>query len=352
MVNKKHLGIAGIVVVALVAVLLLSGGSEIFAAKSQNNTINAAVTHDCAGTPWFVGEEKGFFNKSGVNFVDKGQIAWADQPAALVSGQINVYDGHPNAIINLLKSGAKIKGVAVGDTEPLNNTNDNEHMHWLVKSGSELNTSTTGGIDVIKAREAAGKKVKVAVGSEGICADLEFNAWLRANNLTKKDIEYVVLPDPQQEQALQQGQIDIATLHPPFYKKAESDGNVTVFLTSSQAFGPAAGITLLVYTDDYINKYPGTVRDFTNAFKDSERWTNNNREEAGNITAKEIGLPYTSNVHWYSPSGAIDNTTVAYLQQWIDAMVADGDISKGQFTPQDLYTTEFSDTWKTNLPDQ
>lgn len=351
MVNKKYLGIAGIVIIAVVAVFLVAGGTSIFAAKEANNTINAAVTKDCAGTPWFVGQEKGFFKNAGINFVDKGEIAWAQQPAALLSGQINVYDGHPNAIINLLKSGAKVHGVAIGDAEPLNSSLDNpadaEHMHWLTKSNSTLKTAAD-----IKARAASGNKVKVAVGSTGICADLEFNAWLRANNMTKNDIEYVVIPDPQQEQSLQQGLIDIATLHPPFYKKAEKDGNVTVFLTSTQAFGPASGLTLVTYTDDYINKYPGTVRDFTNAFKEAERWTNNNREAAGEITAKDIGLPYTSNVHWYSPSGAIDETTKAYLQQWIDAMVADGDIQAGQYKPEDLYTTEFSDTWRTNLPDQ
>ena len=161
--------------------------------------------------------------------------------------------------------------------------------------------------------------------------------------MTKNDVQYVVIPDPDQEEALEEGQIDIATLHPPFYKKAETDGNVTVFLTSTQAFGPAAGLTLLTFTDKYIQQYPGTVEDFTNAYKDAERWSNNNRAEAGAPTSQAIGLPGdTANVHWYSPSGAIDNTTIGYLQQWINAMVADGDITPGEFTPQEsLYYTIF-----------
>lgn len=351
MVNKQYAGIAAAVVVVIIAAFFIAGGTSLFAAKAGNNTINAAVTKDCAGTPWFVGQEKGFFKNGGVNFVDKGEIAWAQQPAALISGQINVYDGHPNAIINLLKSGAKVHGVVVGDAEPLNSSLENsteaEHMHWLVKSDSQLKTA-----EDIKARAQSGNKVKVAVGSTGICADLEFNAWLRKNGLTKNDIEYVVLQDPQQEQALQQGLIDIATLHPPFYKKAEKDGGVRVFLTSTEAFGPASGLTLVTFTDDYIKNYPGTVRDFANAFKEAERWTDDNRQEAGEITAKDIGLPFTSNVHWYSKSGAIDDKVKGYLQQWIDAMVADGDLQPGQYKPEDLYTTQFSDTWKTNLPDQ
>lgn len=347
MVNKQYAVIAAVAVVVIaIAGFFAFGGTNAFAAKEAANTVNAAVTKDCAGTPWFVAVEKGFFNKSGINFVDKGEIKWGDQPAAFASGQINVYDGHPVTLINLLKAGVKFKGVVVSGAEPSKDKIDQLHMHYLVSENSTLKTAAD-----IKARAQSGNKVKVAVGATGDCIDLEFNAWLRKNGLTPNDITYVVLSDPQQEQALKQGQIDIASLHPPFYKKAESDGGVRILTTSYDAFGPAAGLGLIVFTDDYINKYPGTVRDFINAYKDSERWINANRDEAGQITAKDIGLPYTSNVHYYSDSGAIDDTVKGYLQQWIDAMVADGDIKQGEYKPEDLYTTEFSDTWKTNLPD-
>ncbi len=348
MVTKKQGGIAAVVIIVIAIIAIVAFGGSAFAPKADNNTITAAVTKDCAGTPWFVAQEKGFFEKAGVNFKDAGEIPWKNQPAALASGQINVYDGHPNAVINLLKSGAKIKGTVVGDAEPTDDGNKVEwdHMHYLVKNDSEIQS-----IEDIKERAASGNKVKVAVGSTGICADLEFNAWLRKNGLSKDDVEYIVLPDPQQEQALQQGQIDVAALHPPFYKKAEADGGVKILVTSYEAFGDAAGLTLVVFTEEYIQKYPGTVRDFINAYKDGERWANENREESGEITAKNIGLPFTSNTHYYSSSGAINDKVKGYLQQWIDAMVADGYLKEGEYKPEDLYTTEFQDTWKTNLPD-
>ena len=349
MVNKRYTGIAIVAVVIIIVAFFALGGTNAFATKQASNEVDAAVTKDCAGTPWFVGQELGFFNKSGIKFVDKGEIKWADQPAALASGQINVYDGHPNSVINLLKAGAKVKGVAVGGSEPTDGGNkvDEDHMHWLVTENSTLKTAA----DFKTFKEQNNRKVKIAVGSTGICADLETNAWLRKNNISKDYYEFVVLPDPNQEQALKQGSIDVAVLHPPFYKKAEKDGGVRILTNSYEAFGPAAGLSLVVFTEDYINKYPGTVRDFTNAYKDAERWINNNREQAGVITAKDIGLPYTSNVHYYSSSGAINDKVKGYLQQWIDAMVADGQLQAGQYKPEDLYTTEFSDTWKTNLPD-
>lgn len=348
MVNKKQ-GIAAIVVIVVIAlVAFLAFGGSVFAPKADNNTITAAVTKDCAGTPWFVGQEKGFFDQYNIDFKDAGEIPWKNQPAALASGQINVYDNHPNAIINLIKSGAKVKAVAVTGSEPTDGGNKEEwdHMHYLVKEDGPIQS-----IDDIKAYKEKGQKPKVAVGSTGICADLEFSAWLRKNDLTKDDVEYVILPDPQQQQALEQGQIDVAVLHPPFYNKAETDGGVNILATSYDSLGDAGGLSLLVFTEDYIEKYPGTVRDFTNAYKDGQRWANANRDEAGEITARNIGLPYTSNVHWYSESGAINDKVKGYLQEWIDAMVADGYLEEGEFTPEDIYTEEFSDTWKPNLPD-
>ncbi|KZX14800.1 NMT1/THI5 like protein [Methanobrevibacter cuticularis] len=352
MVNKKLALIAILVVVVIVV-----GGVIAFLPQSaEAGSISGAVTKDCSGTPWFVGYEKGFFDKHNVTVVDKGDIPYAQQPAALTSGELNVYDGHPNALINLIKSGVPVKAVVVTGAEPINGSSDEEHMHWLVKEDNPLQDAK----DIETFVKENNRKIKVGVLSTGVCADLETNAWLRKNNVSTDNVEYVVLPDNQQEQALLQGDIDIATLHPPFYAKAEKNSNETddsdkklrILVTSSEAFGPAAGLSFAIVNEDFIKEDPNTVRDFIKAFKDADRWSNENRKEAGEITSKNIDLPYTANVHWYSPSGAFDAEVDGYIQEWIDAMVADGLIKEGEFEPKDLYTTEFKDTWDLSLPNQ
>jgi len=352
-IGNKHIIASVVAIVVIAAIIFTVFGTDTFAAKAQNNTIRADVIKDCSSTPWIVGMQLGFFKNASINFVDVGSISEQNEPAALAAGQINVFDGHPNTIINLLQAGVPVKAVAVGGSEPIvqnNTTVDEDHMHYEV-----LNTSQYQNISDVKAALANGTKIKVGTVATGTCVDLEFNNWLLENGVNmstiKNQVQYVVLVDPDQEQALKEGQIDIASLHPPFYKEAETLGGINTLVTSEQAFGPAAGMSLLVFTNQYIQEYPGTVRDFTNAYKDYERWVQNNREQAGNITAAFIGLPYTSNVHYYSESGAFDNTSIGYLQQWINAMVQQGDIPAGKYTPQDLYTTEFQDTWKPNLPD-
>ena len=304
---------------------------------AQNITIKANVNKDCAGTPWYVGIQKGFFVANGVDFKDQGHLDWSLQPTALISGQTNVADGHPNTIINLLESGAKVKAVVQGGSEPFEGNIMKYHMHWLVLNSSSYHT--------IQDLVANGHKPKIAIGALGICSDLENNAWFLKHNLTKNDFEYTIIPDPQQEQALRQGLIDVAVLHPPFYTAAEAHGGVRVIETSYDTLlnklGSAGGLSLLYFTDDFIKNHPNDVRAFTKAYKDAERWSNDHPKESGELTAKNVGLPM-ANSHYYSYSGAINDSEI---QQWIDVMVANGDIPAGKYKPSDLYTTEFSDLW-------
>ncbi|MGA2918792.1 ABC transporter substrate-binding protein [Methanoregula sp.] len=303
------------------------------AAGSALYTIRANVNKDCSGTPWYVGVQKGYFVHGGINFVDSGALDWSLQPAALIAGQTDVVDEHPNTLIDLLLAGAHVHGVALSGQEPPSGEISEYHMHWLVLNSSPYQT--------IKDLVASGHKPKIAVGALGICADLENNNWFRENNLTNSSFEYVIMPDPQQEAALRSGQIDVAVLHPPFYTAAEKHGGVRIITTSYDAFGPQAGTSLLAFTDDFIKNHPDSVRAFINAYKNSERWSDNHLTESGILTANTIGLA-NATPHYYSQSGAITDDDI---QPWIDAMVKDGDIVPGQFKPSDLYTTEFSDTW-------
>lgn len=299
-------------------------------------TIRANVDKDCTATPWLVGEQKGFFQHYGINFVDSGSLDWSLMPAALASGKTDVYDAEINALINLRQGGAKVVGVVRSNAEPdPSDTVHSNHMHWLVLNSSQYTPEN------ITALVQSGHKPKVAVGALGICADLETQAWFRQHNLTKDDFEFVVMPDPDQEAALRQGQIDIAVLHPPFYTAAQQHGGVRVLATSYDAFGTEGGYSLLVFTEDFIQKNPDAVRAFIKAFKDSERWSNDHPVESGDLLKQDIGLSGAAS-HYYSYTGAINDSDI---QPWIDEMVADGDLKPGEVKPSDLYTTEFSDLW-------
>ncbi len=318
-----------ILVVAILAVTMLATAKE----ESNDYTIKASVNKDCSGTPWFAGVEKGFFKDGGVNFEDVGQIAGPQRNAAFIAGQIDVEDVDPQGLINMLKAGVKVRGVAQSGDEPTDGDINKEHMHWVVLEDSPLKTPA----DILKQKG----KVKISVLSLGICADTQNNALLRKYDIPIDKVEYVVLPDAQAEQALRQELVDIAVLHPPFYFAAEKHGGVRILASSGDAFGAAGGTTLLIFREDFIKEHPETVRKFAKAYKDTEKWANENREEAGKLTADDIGLEEAA-VHYYSSSGKINETQ---LQYWIDALVTDDVIEKGEYKPEDLYTDEFKDTW-------
>jgi ABC-type nitrate/sulfonate/bicarbonate transport system substrate-binding protein len=311
----------------------LNSGTE--TVKAENYTLKASVNKDCTITPWVVGVQKGFFNNSGVHFEDIGEIAATQRNNAFVSGQIDVLDADPNDLINLRLAGVPVIAVAQSGDEPKDGNISETHMHWLVLENSAIKSIS----DLTAAK--LGHKPKIAVTALGICADTQNNKWFKDNGISKDDFEYVVIPDPQQEQALRQGLIDVAILHPPFYTAAERHGGVRILTTSQQAFGSAGGNTLLCFTEKFIKEHPDTVRKFIKGYKTTEEWSDNNRAEAGDITAKAIGLDIAA-AHYYSSSGAVNETQ---LQIWIDQLVADGKLQPGQIKPSDLYTKEFQDSW-------
>jgi ABC-type nitrate/sulfonate/bicarbonate transport system substrate-binding protein len=327
-----------IIIVAGVYLVVFNKGSGSATSPTTGDVaIKASINKDCTITPWVVGEQKGYFNSSGSAFIDVG--ATTDTKAALVSGQINVLDSDPQGLIDLLIAGAPVTAVAQSGDDPGDGNMDKEHMQWLVLQNSSLNSIK----DIPAFVNSTGRKVKIGITALGICADLQNNALFRNNNISKDDFEYVVIPDPDQEQALKQGLIDIAILHPPFYFAAEQHGGYKIFAYSSEALNGAGGTTLLVFQNSFIKDHPDAVRNFIKAYKSAEIWSDNNRAEAASLTAAAIGLD-KADVHWYTRSGAINDTQ---LQIWIDNLVADGVIKPGQYKPTDLYTTEFSDVWNT-----
>ncbi|WP_019178697.1 ABC transporter substrate-binding protein [Methanomassiliicoccus luminyensis] len=334
MTEKRTTYIAVAIVAVLVVAVLVAAFVLPKEGEASGYTIKANVNKDCTGTPFYVGQQIGYFEAYGINFVDQGALDYSLQPTALASGQDDIYDGHPITIINLIQGGAKVKGVVMSGYEPDDGNVSKQHMHWLVKGDSPYNT-----IDDLFTK--LDRKPVIAVLAQGICADLETMVLLDNAGYSPDQYEIKKLADPYQEAALLNGEIDVAVLHPPFYAAAEEHGGVRVLATSMDTLGQFAGTSFLVFTEDFIEKNPESVRQFIKAYKDSQRWANDHQEEAGRLTADTIGL--TSAVpHWYSYNGTI---TDADIQPWIDAMEKFGLIPEGAFEPSDLYTTEFSDLW-------
>lgn len=372
--EKKYIAVAIVailVVAALVAAYTLGGSNE---ASDGKYTIRASVNYDCSGTPFYVGTDIGYFKANDINFVNTGATSYAALTSLLVNNQNDIYTGHPITLFNLLAAGVKIKGVVMTGYEPsdfhpedANAPKDSQeyktweekfnqlHMHILARESS--NIKTIKDLADYRTNVLKGGKVTVGVLAEGVCADLEAETLLKNELGWTKGTEYQfkVIGDGLQvteitDPTKNDGSIDVAVLHPPFYTAAEAIGGVNVIATSYDAFGEYGGVSLLVFTEDFIKKNPDSVKAFAKAFKDAERWSNDHRREAGLLTQYTIGLDAAA-AHYYSYSGEITEASINY---WIEAAKKVGDKSLTDFKNKygrdlqasDVYTTEFKELWK------
>ncbi len=335
--NRRSMigGIAAIVAIGLIVAGIYGylNNDSGAGSKKDDYTLKASVNNDCTGTPWFVGQEKGFFKAAGLTFIDVGQTVTEQRVTALALGQIDVLDADPLMLANVLKSGVKVKAVAQSGDSSSDGDLAKEYLQWLV-----LNESSLQSFASIK---DSNRTIKIAIAGMGTSPELQTEALLKKYGVPEDRIEYVIIPDQNQYQALRQGLIDVAVLHAAFYACAHAQGGVRIIGTSTDAFGSAGGNTLLVFSEKFIQDHPETVRRFIAGYKNSEKWCNANRMEAGTITARHLGI-CTGVSHYYSESGAISDTQ---LQFWIDQMVEQGFLTPGEMKPSDLYTGEFRDAW-------
>ncbi len=331
--KRIYAGIAAFLLLAIAIYGIYTFGQN--NAEKSEYTFRASVTNDCTGTPWFVGSQQDFFKKQGINYMDVGQTVATQRPYALALGQIDVLDADPLTLVNLLKSGVKVKAVAQSGISPGSGNPEKEFLHWIVRDDSELTS--------FESINNINRTIKVGVGALGCSSDLQTNALLRKYGIPANKTEYVVIPEENQQQALRENIIDIAVLQTAYSGCAQKRLNARSLASSSDALGEAGGMTLLICKESFIQSHPLTVEKFIIGYKESEQWCNENPQEAGNITAERLGLCEGGAIsHYYSDKGSVNESQ---LQTWLDEMTVQGLIKPGEFKASDLYTDQFKKAW-------
>ena len=164
--------------------------------------------------------------------------------------------------------------------------------------------------------------------------------YLRRNGLDK-DIDFVVIPDANQEQALAQGLIDVGVLHSPYYEKVVKTGAGREIFNNSVVDDGVPGMLPYFTHEDVIRNRPDVVRRFVKVLARASDWTNQNHAEAGLIFAKRRGLDpqYAGSWSYYEHGLVPDDRPV---QWWIDYLVAAGQLPAGKEKAADVYTNAFN----------
>jgi ABC-type nitrate/sulfonate/bicarbonate transport system substrate-binding protein len=297
-----------------------------------------------AFTEGIVADKEGFFKEVGIIPEYTGVLpANVSLAQSVIKGQNDLFNsGHVTTIASARQAGAKLKIVLTGSVDSPDL--DKSHMVWFAKEGSGIKS----------AKDLEGKTI--AMSSKGSCAELWNAEFLRQNGIDVNKTKIVVMADQQQEQALKQGNIDVAILHAPYSKKARNDGGFTV-LTSSYKIaagagdGRLSGVGVRAFSEDFIKKYPDVVKAYIAADYKAQQYVNAHYEDALKISAKDLGVDqkdvsgnlYAANQKWVIPE---------QINFWIKVAEKNklaGFETPGKVKASDLYTNDYNPYYKGEL---
>ncbi|HBS57951.1 MAG TPA: hypothetical protein DEA44_01640 [Firmicutes bacterium] len=320
-----------ILMLTLVGLLLFGCGKK---EEKQSNAAGTDKPFDIirVATPtdvtrpdiYLLADELGFFAEQGVKLEFAGTVPSPQLVASVVAGKIDVGAAHINRTIAGISAGAKVKAVVAG-TET---TQEIPHMVYVTLDNSPIKS----------AQDMVGKKI--GIPTIGGCNEYTPYGYMKKNGIAdpKGKIEVIVMPESNLEQALRQGDIDIAGFHKnPNFLLAR--GGMKVLFTDYDVFGGVGGGTPFYFSEKFIKEKPDVVRRFVAAVAKANNWADANQQAAIDITVRRANAePKMLRTGYFAPDGIIKPETV---QVWIDLLKEFGEI-KTDVKPEQIFTNEFN----------
>ncbi|MDB4977131.1 MAG: transport system substrate-binding protein [Myxococcaceae bacterium] len=322
----------------LALALLLAACSKAPRAEGAGGLETLVLRHQ--GYPTLVGmtelaEELGFLAPIKLEYIGS-TISGPQNIQAVATGDVDYGGAFNGAVVKLIASKVPLRAlIAYYGTDALSN------MAFYTLPDSSIRT----GKDLI------GKKV--AVNTLGAHAEFVMREYLARQGLTTaeaKQVQLVVLPPGNAEQALRDRQVDVAALQTILYEKAQVRGDLRLLVSDHQLFGDFNAGSYVMRTD-FIAKNPNTVRHFVRATARAIEWARSHpRQEVIARLEKAMQrrgdhedisqLKYWRSTTIATPGGLMRD---ADFQLWIDWLVKDGQLSARQIEARQIYTNEFQE---------
>lgn len=199
------------------------------------------------------------------------------------------------------------------------------------------------------ARQLLGKKI--AMNTLGAHSEFMLKEFLFRHGFSPeeaKQVTLVVVPPTIAEQSLRQQQVDVAVLGGIFRDRALERGGIRPLFSDYELFGKFTAGSYLM-RNDFIRDNPNTVRQFVQGTAKAIEWARSTpRDEVvrrhEDIVKRRGRNEDTSAIKFwqsYGVAGPGGRLSDREYQVWIDWLVKDGDLTRGQISAKDLYTTKF-----------
>lgn len=255
--------ILGACLLLSVSLLLTGCNGTDKSAGVKNEPIKIALSPWPGWYPWYIVQEKGFFQKHGVNVELVWFPVYSDSLQALNTGKVDANSQTLSDTIVPVSKGLPLKAVLV---------NDNSYGGDGVVVKPQYNSVT----------DLKGKKVATELGTVD---HLLMVTALDRFGMQESDVAYTNMAVNDAGPAFIAGNLDGAVLWEPFLSKAISEGKGKLIFSSADT--PGLIPDLLVFNEKTLKERPEEVKKILMAWYDAMEWWKQNPEEGNAILAKK-----------------------------------------------------------------
>ncbi|OAL77466.1 ABC transporter substrate-binding protein [Acinetobacter terrae] len=279
-------------------------------------------------------QDLGYLGKLKLDYV--GTVQGGPQDLlTLVAGDVDFASAFNGAVVKVIAAGLDVVPViaSYGSDEDMN-------VGFYVLENSPIRSP----------RDFIGKKV--AVNAFGAHYEFVIKDYLLRHGLTEKeirDVELIVLPPVSTEQALRNGQIDIAVFSGILEKRALKTGGVRPIFKDVELYGPFTAGSYAM-RKDFITQHRDAAKTFVSGVARAQEWLHNTPKEQivarmENIIDKRQRNETKVLIPYYTGTGVKDVGGVQKNQDfepWVNALVQERKLKPNQLNVSTLYSNEFN----------
>ena len=254
------------VVLTISSILIVGCGDSPKFNPLDEKIVIGADTGDTAALIW-IAQEKGFFEKVGLNVEIKPYSAGKLAADALTAGEVDI--------------------ATCAEFVVVKKSFDEPDLRILGSIAASENTWVVGRKDrgIELPEDIKGKRIGVTIGSTG---EYFLGRFLGAHDLSLEDIKPVDLPPPQIVEQMINGTIDAAiTWHPNIHtiEKTLGDNVVSYKGQEEQAF-----YFILLSVKSWVDDHPIHAERLMNALIMAEQWMNDSQQQVKSFVARMMNL--------------------------------------------------------------
>lgn len=248
------------------------GGGE----TGELTTVRVATLPTGSMAPLHLGIKKGFFREAGLKVETTVAQGGAAMIPGLLNGEFDVAYGNPVSLMLARGKGLPIRIIAEGS----------QAGSGEATSINALMVAPDSGIDSVE--DLAGKKFAVTTLENS--GEVTIKAALEENGVPISDLEFVEIPFPEMNAALERGTVDAAWTTEPFITMGEKQGFTSV-IDPMIATMPSLTLASYFATDEYISQNPDAVTSFRSAVGRAARYAEGHPEEVRQILSEFLETP-------------------------------------------------------------